>query len=746
MNINSPYAWQSFSPYEEDDYELFLPISHPFSAPNGITVITEPEEPLNFAWSPVYGAEEYRLTILSEDSALVHRGTYAKHSVNINLPYGKYFWATEAKNQYKPYRAAIPKEAYSVVNYAPRKTNIVDSTYLNIPSYRGRKDTRLLNLRWGEFADLREWDTPHTNDILDEDEANRCWAIAIQELNHHYGGNLTQDELIAVAKMHIDSIVGHKGPALVALGVGKTTATGSDDEILYGLQWALKDSALYWRYDVSKIQDSLLKSLRNHAPVYVIQKNNSMTNSTHAMIIDAFRIFENGDVAFHFLNIDNYGSVEWRVYEDSTWKTITQYISIIPPTEVQMSDTAIDDDPDHDGLMTFDEVHRFFTNPNYWDSDSDGVGDKAEIYSYTIREQSRLAGRRLETDINLQELLPFIQPLTSESLADVDGDSLRAELDKDSDDDGLVDGDEDLNGNGKIDDGETDPHGFDLRYSSIYDDIPDSIILYSRSYLRLNDGVKCLTKNGLAGSSVASELDTSVAVIAGVKVLVDKIYSRGQIWLRNNAKAGFIRYYGLPSKRYSTILQNGATIHREFNKEAYLWPWHMSFSTIVLATDSTKIFVHSGESYTLNDGAKIKFLKVESGGKLYLSTGEMTIDNLQLDADSKVIFLNPGYKTVLKINGDVSWNASIESAESMTKTASGFKLIYQGFNRLFVHGQWAGTLIAPNAKLVLGQTSNKVLYGRFLGNGISVHQYSVLRMVPFAPKDFLHTANNGVLP
>lgn len=81
----------------------------------------------------------------------------------------------------------------------------------------------------------------------------------------------------------------------------------------------------------------------------------------------------------------------------------------------------------------------------------------------------------------------------------------------------------------------------------------------------------------------------------------------------------------------------------------------------------------------------------------------------------------------------------------MSTIASGFKLIYHGDKRLSINGQWAGTLVAPNAKLVLGQTSNKNLYGRFLGNGISVHQYSVLRMVPFSPKIFLYTANNGGL-
>ena len=143
--------------------------------------------------------------------------------------------------------------------------------------------------------------------------------------------------------------------------------------------------------------------------------------------------------------------------------------------------------------------------------------------------------------------------------------------------------------------------------------------------------------------------------------------------------------------------------------------------------------------------SKIKLLKIEAGAKLYIPTGEMTIENLQLDAGAKIVFLDPGYKTILRISNDMQWNASIENNASATKIASGFKLIYQGYNRIFIHGQWAGTLVAPNAQLVLGQTNNKNLYGRFLGNGISVHQYSVVRMIPFTPKELLHTVNNGGL-
>ena len=60
-------------------------------------------------------------------------------------------------------------------------------------------------------------------------------------------------------------------------------------------------------------------------------------------------------------------------------------------------------------------------------------------------------------------------------------------------------------------------------------------------------------------------------------------------------------------------------------------------------------------------------------------------------------------------------------------------MVYYGTNPLYIEGAWAGTIYAPKAKLVLGQ-ANKTIYGRFVGNGISVHQYAKLNAVRWIPK------------
>ena len=81
-------------------------------------------------------------------------------------------------------------------------------------------------------------------------------------------------------------------------------------------------------------------------------------------------------------------------------------------------------------------------------------------------------------------------------------------------------------------------------------------------------------------------------------------------------------------------------------------------------------------------------------------------------------------------------NENYATIENKNKSiiATGFKLYYYGSERFFVHGAWAGTIITPNAQLMLGQTHNKELYGQFYGKSVIVHQYSKVSRVPFKPQ------------
>lgn len=63
-------------------------------------------------------------------------------------------------------------------------------------------------------------------------------------------------------------------------------------------------------------------------------------------------------------------------------------------------------------------------------------------------------------------------------------------------------------------------------------------------------------------------------------------------------------------------------------------------------------------------------------------------------------------------------------------------LASHGSEAMAVEGMWTGTIFAPNADLILGQSSKK-LYGRFLGKNITVHQYATVYHVKFEPENIL---------
>ena len=91
-------------------------------------------------------------------------------------------------------------------------------------------------------------------------------------------------------------------------------------------------------------------------------------------------------------------------------------------------------DPDGDGIVTFDEVRRFHTDPMQADSDSDGLNDKEDVAGSIFDPEQ---GYAAEFDFIGDELFPL-----GSSSRDRDRDGLKNERDCDSDNDGIKDGDD----------------------------------------------------------------------------------------------------------------------------------------------------------------------------------------------------------------------------------------------------------------------------------------------------------------
>ena len=117
---------------------------------------------------------------------------------------------------------------------------------------------------------------------------------------------------------------------------------------------------------------------------------------------------------------------------------------------------------------------------------------------------------------------------------------------------------------------------------------------------------------------------------------------------------------------------------------------------------------------------------------MLIEPGEMIIGNIQLESSSRVEFTEPGKSTIIHANGTTIWRFWTLN-DNLIQVAKGFKLVQHSSETMFIEGQWAGTIFAPSADLVLGQ-SYKVLYGRFLGRNVDVHQYSSVYNVDFNPE------------
>jgi hypothetical protein len=115
----------------------------------------------------------------------------------------------------------------------------------------------------------------------------------------------------------------------------------------------------------------------------------------------------------------------------------------LDPLDADTDDDGIadgDEDTDHDGSIDAGE-----TDPCDIDSDGDGIQDGTELGLSTPVADPDGAGPLKGTDTNV------FQP-------DLDPSTTTDPLDEDSDDDGLLDGEEDTNHNGRVDAGESDPN------------------------------------------------------------------------------------------------------------------------------------------------------------------------------------------------------------------------------------------------------------------------------------------------
>lgn len=300
----------------------------------------------------------------------------------------------------------------------------VNSHDLGITPKLERKDTYMLCLEGCPLYGLNAWDKPH--ETLSNHSSARGMGAVISMVASYYGGNLSQDRIAyyLYAEYLNDSIpendLGHE-KGLVGLNIVPI------------LRWALNDAAVARPGETGKPDFEDIKyRLDRNFPVI----RDDGTTEHRITLIDGYTIEEEGEFV-HV--IDPLTGTESKVLYENLSVYLVWYPYVYDGVITARSDEpTIWTDSDGDGIVDFDEINRFHTDPYNPDTDGDGIDDKTEIRSYTFLSDDSF------------DLLDVRKP-------DPDGDGLRAELDPDSDGGGLSDGLEDLNHNGKVDQSETDP-------------------------------------------------------------------------------------------------------------------------------------------------------------------------------------------------------------------------------------------------------------------------------------------------
>lgn len=129
--------------------------------------------------------------------------------------------------------------------------------------------------------------------------------------------------------------------------------------------------------------------------------------------------------------------------------------------EVDLGTDPLNPDTDGDGINDTEDV--FPNDSNEWlDTDEDGYGDNCDVFTNDPNEW-------LDTDEDGYGDNSDVFPNDTKEWIDTDNDNIGNNADPDDDNDGLLDVNEDKNGNGIVDNGETDP----LKWDTDGDDYSD---------------------------------------------------------------------------------------------------------------------------------------------------------------------------------------------------------------------------------------------------------------------------------
>ena len=789
--------WFSFTSNDNPNKFVSVPLPIKTSANKPVIKQIPGDNKVLFSWLPVQGIDSYRVVVRDRNNNDVYNLSTPNTSLSLELTEGLYSWTVIGEDEFWISRMKNGNLFVDSDNIEIKEANINTSIFKQrkIHKIKGRRDTRMLDLNYLTATPGYSWDRPNMDAAAIEwHENTRCWAIATEVMNHFYGGNLTQDEIVYYGLYKTeDPLLSPFLPDGGFIKIDTVTkevildpATGEPmGNIVETLKWALKVNRLNYGKGAPSYA-TVKNAIDNKKLIYLYVPGQLFG---HAMLIYGY-VGDASNYAFYFAFVDNQGNLGTSLNYGERIKGY--FIPDVTYGNVEMSNPLVHTDSDGDGITDFEENTRFCVdltnericlNKNLADSDNDGIEDKREIFDYTVTVEGTCSNcyvKYIYDDYKFAHNLYEIR-----ATYDKNKNKIPAELDPDDDGDGIEDG---LKGKNGI----------------VNMDVPENYTIFGREYVRINDGVKCYNTQKESDSYcdiAASDENKFSYDISYEPINIGAQAHVGNVDVRYDKGAFFnaVDEPRYPGKHSYPFLRSSSVVHKDVNlyavKKAYSeiskfirenndveealamylqsqnpldyltkqdgasiegnvtlqyvndWKNEYTYGYSVpmpsISKSQTKV-VRSGETYRLKDGDAFYSLRVEPGATLVIEPGEMFVDStLQIEPNSTVRFAEPGKGTVLHTNGKINWRTYNSEPASNTQywvnVARGFKLAHHSSQIVCIEGFWAGTVYAPKAKVVMGQVS-KAIYGRVLGRDVDIHQYSRVYRVDFNPTDATQVA------
>ncbi len=370
--------------------------------------------PLSWQASPA--ASGYRLQLAkSQDFSNLHLETSLSVPQKFTgpLPDGEYFWRVQAV-----YPDGISSDFSPVQTFSVQRAGDIsepdENLYLDVPHLYQQKDSAMLLLESTHESGTHAWNHPHTGYDASDPACSANSALAsIAMLNRFYGGTLTQDRL------------GYE--------IFKDRQPGPEFDLPYGTAPTREEITRLLGFALGGEQNCFVSPAGSQPdPV-------EMTAWVVQQIKEGSPVL--ADVSGHYVVLNGYQSIEQEelfwvldpaagIYRVKNGQVNWSSACVITNVQAAHLEETLLSDSDNDGVLDFDEIERFKTDPFKADSDRDGVRDGDEIRASVFDAQYGYSFTHL----------PFAR--------DPDLDGLPPELDIDTDGGGCLDGYEDTNLNG----------------------------------------------------------------------------------------------------------------------------------------------------------------------------------------------------------------------------------------------------------------------------------------------------------